>query len=201
MIVTSIKPSKKHLVSVTFDNGDEVLLDRDVAEDFAICSDMDIGEEKLTELKEKSDYTRAKSRALWYLDTADYTSRALYDKLIRAGFDKKASAEAIAKLTELGIVDDYRYAEHFAERCERQNMSKRGTFAKMLQKGVPKNIAEEILSDRDIDEVAQIKALISKKYRTKMQVQEELPKVYAALVRRGFSYNAVRQAMNNYNEE
>lgn len=200
MVVTAVKPSKKHLVSVSFENGEEVLLDRDVAEDFALCSDMEISEEKLTELKEKSDYTRAKSRALWYLDTADYTSRALYDKLIRAGFEKKASAEAIAKLTELGIVDDRRYAEHFADRCERQNMSKRGTFAKMMEKGVPKNIAEEILSERDVDEVAQIKALINKKYRTKMGREEDVPKVYAALVRRGFSYSAVRQAMNEFKQ-
>ncbi len=201
MVVTAVKPSKKHLVSVSFENGEEVLLDRDVAEDFALCTGLEISEEKLTEIKEKSDYTRAKSRALWYLDTADYTSRALYDKLIRAGFDKKASAAAIAKLTELGIVDDRRYAEHFADRCERQNMSKRGTFAKLLEKGVSKDIAEQVLSSREVDEVSQITALIDKKYRTKMQNQTEIPKVYAALVRRGFSYSAVRQAMNNYNEE
>ena len=201
MTITSIKQAKKHLVLVEIDGGEDLLLDRDVAEDYAICSGMVLTDEKLTELREKSDYVRAKSRALWYLDTADHTSRALYDKLIRAGFENKAAAAAIAKLCELGIVDDYRYAEHFAERCERQNISKRAAFAKMLTKGVPKNIAEEILSSREVDEVSQIKALIDKKYRTKMQSEDNIPKVYAALVRRGFSYGAVREAMNNYNEE
>lgn len=201
MTVLSVEQAKKHQVSVKLDNGEEFLIDRDVAYKYAVCSGMEISEEKILELKEESEYTRAKSRALWHLDTADYTSRALYDKLIRAGFDKEPSAKAIAKLVELGVIDDVRYAEHFAQRCERQNISKRATFAKMLEKGVSKDIAEQVLSSREVDEVSLITALIDKKYRAKMQSETEIPKVYAALVRRGFSYSAVRQAMNNYNEE
>ncbi len=198
MTVVSLNKAKKHLVSVCFDSGEEILLDSDVVSEAALCTGAVLTEEDIVSLKERSEYTRAKSRALWHLDSCDHTARALYDKLVKAGFDKKASAAVIARLQELGMVDDRRFAQRYAERCERQNISRRAAYSKMLQKGVPKDIAEEILSSREVDEVAQVRALIDKKYRTKMQSEEDIPKVYAALVRRGFSYGSVREAINKF---
>ena len=70
----------------------------------------------------------------------------------------------------------------------------------MLQKGVPYDMAKEILSECDSDENAQINALIEKKYRTKLLGENGVQKVYADLIRKGFSYDAVKNALKNFIE-
>ena len=137
---------------------------------------------------------------MWYLDRKDRTSKELYNKLCQAGFDKKAVAKVIGRLIEVGLIDDYRFAENYASRLMESNVSKREALQKMLQKGVPYDTAKEVLSEYEADENEQITALIDKKYRTKLMADGGVEKVYAALVRKGFSYEAVKTALKNYIE-
>ena len=149
----------------------------------------------------ESDYRRAKSRAVWYLDRNDHTEKGLYEKLVRAGFRKEACAKVIARYVEVGLLDDERYARNYAQRLMEANVSKREAVAKMLQKGVPYDLAKSVLEETDTDEQTQIKNLISKKYRSKLAQEKGSEKVFAALVRKGFSYSAVREALKSYIEE
>ena len=71
----------------------------------------------------------------------------------------------------------------------------------MMLKGVPKEIASEALDNENADESEQIAALIAKKYRTKIEGENGVQKVYAALIRKGFSYGKVRDALKKYSEE
>ena len=61
-------------------------------------------------------------------------------------------------------------------------------------------MSKEVLSGCDADENEQITALIDKKYRTKLTAENGAEKVFAALVRKGFSYGAVRQVLKKYTE-
>ena len=201
MIITAIKPDKKHLTRLIFDDGGEQLLDNDVLAEGSVAVGQDISTEELKELKFNSDYKRAKSRALWYLDRMDYTEKALYEKLLKAGFSKKASAAVLAKLCEFGLIDDRRYAERMAERCKENNISKREAMHKILLKGVPYDLAKEMLEETDTDEEEQIKNLLEGKYAYKLTQEKGAEKVYAALVRKGFSYSSVRSAMKKYTEQ
>ena len=131
----------------------------------------------------------------------DYTEQALYEKLLKAGFSKKTSAAVLAKLCEFGLIDDRRYAERMAERCKENNISKREAMHKMLLKGVPYDLAKEMLEETDTDEEEQIKNLLEGKYAYKLTQEKGAEKVYAALVRKGFSYSSVRSAMKKYTEQ
>ena len=201
MLIAELKKDKKHLTRVIFADGSEILLDCDVCCENSLCEDLEISCEALKELKHISDYKRAKSRALWYLDRMDYTEKALYEKLLKAGFSKKISSEVMAKLCEFGLVDDRRYAERFAERCKDGNVSKREATAKLLQKGVPYDLVKEVLQDAENNEEEQILALLQGKYAYKLTLERGFEKVYAALVRKGFSYSAVRSVMKKYNSD
>ncbi len=201
MIITAISKEKKHLVKIEFMGGEECLLDSEVCINHSLCAEMELEAEDLKELKAESDYLRAKSRALWYLDRGDYTEKAMYQKLTRAGFSQKASAKVIGRFVELGIIDDRRYAERFCERCLEHNISKREALHKMYEKGVPYDLAKEMLENSEADEETQIKNLLCGKYASKLNRENGKQKVYAALVRKGFSYSAIRSALNNYLEE
>lgn len=201
MIIVSAEKQKKHLTRLVFADGGEILLDSSVCENHALRADTEITEEKLNELKYESEYERAKERALWYLDRADRTEKALYQKLVTAGFDKRACAEVLSRLKELGLVDDRRFAENFAGRCRDACVSPREAVSKMLAKGVPYEIAKAAADNSDTDEEEQLRRLIEKKYARKLGEENGARKVYAALIRKGFSFSAVRSVLKKYSEE
>lgn len=201
MIISFIKKDKKHLTRLIFADNSELLLDNDIVSEQGIAVGCDLSAEEIKALKFDSDYKRAKSRAFWYLDRMDYTEKALYEKLLKAGFPKRASAAVIARLCELGVIDDRRYAERMAERCKENNISKREAMQKMLLKGVPYELAKELLDDCEVDEEEQIINLLEGKYAYRLTQEKGAEKVYAALVRKGFSYGAVRSAMKKYVEQ
>lgn len=200
MTVTEIIKEKKHLNRVVFDDGGELILDREVS-DLNLYVEKELSQDDLEQLKYESDYARARSRAVWYLDRMAYTEKGLYTKLLKAGFDKKASAAVIARFREAGLLDDRKFAENLADRLINQNVSKREAVFKMTEKGVPRDIAKEILDRTDTDETAQIRALIEKKYHSKLLAENGTQKVYAALIRKGFSFSVVREVLKNYCEE
>ena len=200
MQILKLQRDKLHLTKIFLSNGEEVLLDNDVCLSNCLKCGDGITEEKLNELVFESQYQRAKSRAVWYLDRKDRTSKDLYNKLCLAGFDKKASAKVIARLSEVGLIDDRRFAENYANRLMECNVSKREALQKMLQKGVPYDMAKEVLSESEADENEQITALLEKKYRTRLMSDGGAEKVYAALIRKGFSYDAVKVALKNFIE-
>lgn len=201
MTVTGIKPDKKHLTKLLLDEDFEILIDNDALLESGISVGTDLTDEDLKNLKYESDYKRAKGRALWYLDRMDYTEKVLYEKLLKAGFGKKASAAVIARFCELGIIDDRRYAERMAERLMDSNVSKREAMHKMLLKGLSYDLIKEMLENSETDEEEKIKNLLEGKYARKLTEEKGAEKVYAALVRKGFSYGVVRSAMKDYTEQ
>lgn len=199
MQIIEIKKDKLHLMKIALSDGSEILIDKDVCAENCLKAGCEI--EDVSALVFESDYRRAKSRAVWYLDRNDHTEKGLYDKLVRAGFRKEACAKVIARYVEVGLLDDERYARNYAERLMEANVSKREAVAKMLQKGVPYDLAKSVLEETDTDEQTQIKNLIEKKYRHKLTAEKGGEKVFAALVRKGFSYSLVREALKSYIEE
>lgn len=199
MVITEIKKDKLHLMRVFLNDGNEVLIDKDVCNEKCLKKGMEL--DGLEEIIFESDYRRAKSRAIWYLDRMDHTEKALYDKLLRAGFKPKPCAKVIARLKEVGLLDDNRYAENYANRLIESNVSKREALQKLLLKGVSYDLAKSVLEETQTDELSQIKNVIEKKYKNKLLAENGVQKVYAALVRKGFSYGAVKTALNEFIEE
>lgn len=201
MKIVEIKRDKKHTVKVSFDSGKAFNFDLDYWNSICLHENDCIDDEALKQHLKESDYIRAKSRGMWFLDRADYSEKTLYDKIVAGGISGTAAARAVARLKELGLVDDEKLARRLAEQMSNSNISKRESYAKLYNKGIPASVIKFVLEDTDFDELSQILAVIEKKYRTKMDTKENIQKVYAALIRKGFSYSAVRDAIKKYTQE
>ncbi len=201
MRVVEIKRDKKHAVKVCFDNNRSYNFDLDYWNDICIRENDQIDEDDLNYHLKESDYIRAKARGIWFLDRTDYSEKTLYQKIVAGGISDAAAARAVARLKELGLVDDQRLAKRLAQQMADTNISKRESYAKLYNKGIPATIIKSVLEDTDFDELSQVLAVIEKKYRNKMSDKENIQKVYAALVRKGFSYSAVREAIKKYTQE
>ncbi len=201
MKIVDIKKDKKHTVKVSFDNGKSFNFDIDYWSSTCLRENDSIDEDKLNYHLKESDYIRAKSRGMWFLDRADYSEKTLFEKIVAGGISNTAAARAVARLKELGLIDDQKFATRLAAKMSDSNISKRESYAKLYNKGIPKDIIKSVLEETDFDENSQIEAIINKKYRAKMNSKEEMQKAYAALIRKGFSYSAVSDVIKKYTKE
>ena len=199
MKILSIKSGKKHLDHIVLEDGTELSLDKDIVEGKKLSVGLDLSDPEA--LKYESDFIRAKSRALWYLSRSDHSEKALRDKLIAAGFGPSASRDAVNRMVELGLIDDERYARRLAEYLSASGSSKREIRYKLSMKGISSDIIKEISSEDETDEREKLARLIETKYKTKLNSEKDVEKVFAALVRKGFSYSDIKSVLKNYSEQ
>lgn len=202
MTVVSVKNVKGHLAEVKLSSGKTVYIERDFAAEIPLKAGMTFGEDELSAVVKESEYRRAKARALYFLDRADRTEKVLIRKITEGGIEKSAAEKAVKRLKELGLVDDFRFAENAYSHLAEQNVSKRAAYAKLYEKGVPPEIIKQVLeNDTETDEVSQVTAVIEKKYKNKLCAADGAKKTAAALIRKGFSYASVREAMRKFSND
>ena len=199
MNITEIKVCRKNETKVVAD-GEEFLLDSDVVLTAALKVGMEIDRSVLINLKADSDFSRAKSRALWYLSRADHSKNALYKKLCRA-YPASAADKAVARMEEMGLINDLRYAENLAAALRDANVSDREILRKLFVKGVASDVAKQVVEDLCSNPQMQIAELLNKKYVRRLGTEDGVQKVYAALLRKGFSYSDVKAALRQYSEK
>ena len=198
MKVVNLQQKRKSLTAIVFDDGSELLVDSEIAliENIIIGSEI----ENIEKIIYKSDFKRAKSRALWYLSRGDLSEKSLFEKLVRGGFSETASRDAVERMKELGLVNDYMYAKRLADYLSNTGISNREIQFKRTQKGIDRDIVRG-LSKSENDEIDEIKYLIEHKYKNKLDGESNIQKVFAALVRKGFSYSDVKAALRDYSEK
>ena len=198
MLITQISERRKGITLVVAD-GQEFLLNSDTLYSSGISVGMNVEHDVLLKLKKQSDEERAKSRALWYLSRGDHSKKALLEKLCR-NFPQDASIKAVERMEELGLIDDLRYATNVASALSSANTSDREIVRKLFVKGVSSELAKQVVSELESDSCAQIRHLIERKYCRRLADEDGVRKVYAALIRKGFSHSDVRSALREYSE-
>ena len=116
--------------------------------------------------------------------------------------------ETIAKMVDLGLVNDETFAKNRATSLHRRGDSKRMMSSKLRQKGLSTSTIEQTLADYDDDasELDAAHAYIKRRrlgsYRTKANTtpRDFYDKDLASLARNGFSYAIAKQALDAHSE-
>ena len=199
MKIVSLTEKRKNLTAICLEDGSEYLVDSDLVTTENLTVQGEI--EDVDELLLKSDFKRAKSRALWYLSRSDHSKKALTDKLIKGGFSKESIDLAMMRMEELGLINDETLAIRLNEYFSSQKMSKKEIYHKLILKGIERELAKDIVFCDDESESEKIKELLKTKYSSKLDSEENIKKVYASLVRKGFSFSDIKEALKIYSEE
>lgn len=164
---------------------------------------------ELEDLRAKSDTRKAKDKALQYLSLRDYASGELYDKLCLK-FDPHSAAAAMAKMAELGLLNDEAFARHRAKYLLGQNKSRSQIARHLAEKGVDRATAAEVLDELyesaaqngegPPPDVAAALCLLEKSYGRKL-AEGKRENVLAALARRGFSLGDAKAAIELWREQ
>ncbi len=201
MTITDIVPKRKKLSAIYIDGEYAVKIDTEtiIASNFSVGSE--ITDEQLKELIDSSEEKRAKEKALWLLSSRDHSKRELETKIRRtatAGSAKKA----VERMEELGLVDDEKFARRYAEELINvKHLSVRTAKYKLTEKGIDKDLADEILEELDPDPREHIEILIQRKYEKNLLDEKGRRKAVAALQRMGYSWGDIRAVMSNYFED
>lgn len=138
---------------------------------------------------------RARERALYLLKTKDKTEKEIRDKLRLEKYPDDVIEKVIEFLTQYGYVDDGRFAHHYLE-CYKERKSTRQIQSELLQKGISQECIRKLLEECPCDEEKAIQKYLQKKRIELSSVSpKETQKIYANLMRKGFSYEAIQNVL------
>lgn len=160
----------------------------------------------MTEEEKSSDLAKARARALEVLAGQEISSGQMYERLCRA-FTEQTAAQVVAEMVERQYLDDDRYAELRARGLLAARKSRRAAAQDLRQKRLsPSQIQqalEQIYTPDEEGEDPELEAaasLVESRYRSKLAAgRRDL--VVAALMRRGFAYQVIKEAVRRIEEE
>ena len=194
MKIIDITRLRRSLYRLDFDGGDAIDVDVRTFDESPYKEGCDITAEQLNTLLAASRYSRARERALYLLGLRDYACKELEQKLYTEA-DPDTAAAVVARLCEVGLLDDERYAARLARSLsETKHYPRRRIEQELRRRGISPALAQEVVSDLEGEDFRQALALLEKKYYNKLNDPDSRRRVTAALARRGFSYGAIRRA-------
>lgn len=195
MIISHTKGRGKK-VHLFIDDEYQITTDVDFWADHYIKDGSEIDEEEWEALVAKINYKKAVNKCYDLLSRRDHSVKELKSKLLRT-VDEKNADRAIEHMQELGYLDDEKYAQNLLEYLiNNKKMSRSFIKQEMFKRGLSSDIIANTLEDVEIDSVSNIVEIIMSKYLNKLKAQGGRDKVIAALMRKGFSYSDVRDALN-----
>ena len=158
----------------------------------------DCDEELFDTVAREARLYEADRRAMRALEYGACSEKALRLKLIRAGFEKDIATEVVERISREGLLYDTDAACREAERALRKLWGRRRIEAELYKKGYGADSVRAALKHLDgvgADYVVNCKRLLSKRLRSAYPDPDELKKLYAALVRYGYSTGEIREAL------
>lgn len=201
--LTQISETKKGRYALFFDGEFAFSLDAGTFADADLHQDDELEPWQIEELRKKSDTRRALDKAMDFLALRDHAAGELYDKLCRK-FDPHSAATAVARVGELGLLNDEDFARRRAAELLRKRKSRREILLDLNKKGIDRDTAAavvEALGDEEEDpDLASARALVQRQYASRLAQGKE-PQVAAALARRGFSHAVIRTVLAEARDE
>ena len=200
MQITAIEPRRKGLSALFIDGEFAMKLDTEVLLERRFDVGREITDEELHDCIAASDFKRCKDKALWLISYRDHSRRELIEKL-RRDYAEDICGQTADRLEELGLIDDTRFARRYtADLINIKHLSERGIRQKLREKGIDRELTDEVLGEFDVDEEEQIRAVINKKYARALSDEKGQRRAFNALARLGFSYQGIKSVMNEYTD-
>ena len=194
--ITDIKQGVKNENRVNIYVNGKYSFSLDIAQvvDLKVKIGRELTKAELDELKRASEYGKLYQRALEWALVRPRSVKELKDYLKRKGAD--FSDVVVERLVDKGYVDDGKFARYYVEnRFVKKGVSERRLRLELQQKGVAREIVDEVLENSDRDDTEEIRKMIARK-----RAKYDDEKLIAYLCRQGFSYDLVRELVREANE-
>jgi regulatory protein len=198
---TSVQVRDSNRISIFVDGEFSFGMPVAAAMDLGIIRGCQIDEALLARCLGADEAYRARQRALGLLAHRSRSTAELRKRLKLAGFGMAAIDHAVARVTDLGYLDDAAFAESFARsRILTRRLGTRRVLAELGAKGISRPEAERVVSrlDADRDELADAR-LHATRHASRMgpvtDSRKKRRRLYAYLARRGFASDTIRRVL------
>lgn len=198
MIVMEVSPINNKKSRICLDNGTSFVMYKGEIRRYAIREGEELSAESLHEIMHEVLPQRCRARAMHLLVRMDRTQEQLIRKLQEGGYPPEIIEQAVDYVKKYHYVDDARYADSYM-RSRSSHKSVRQMQAELKGKGVSDEIIKQTLQQQNVDDSVAIRRLIQKKHSNPEEIsREQLQKLYAYLLRRGFKYEDVHRELKLY---
>ncbi len=199
-MILTYKKGKGDKVHLLVDGEYFTTVDELYFESLYLKNGQETDEEELCELKRAVDVRRAYNCAVSLLSRRDHSYNELLNKLRQKGF-KQGAEQALSKLQSQGYIDDERFAQIYVrELISFKNYGKRRIEQELYKKGIEREIIKNTLDDAEFPE-ERLADIIRKKYLRYLSDEKGVRKTVNALLRLGYSYGDIRDALAEINDE
>lgn len=141
----------------------------------------------------------ARNLALRRLGSREYSSAEMVRYLRKKGADERVAAEVVQGLVESRLISDERYAQMMTRYQSGRGKGPAYIRMKLRQKGINaemsavKGMVGETTGETELDLA---KRVVESRYPRALSDKDEAARAYQALVRRGFSFEVARAAVD-----
>lgn len=197
MIVTKIEPVTKTRFKVYVDEQFAFVLYKGELSRYKIREEKEISQDTINEIQTEVLTKRVKLRAMHILTRMDRTEEQLRTKLKQDLYTEELIEIAVNYVASFGYIGDEDYTRRFIS-SKQNSKSKREIMMKLQQKGVSKEIVQEVFEEcyDDEKELDAIRRLVEKKhFDAENASNQEKKRMYDYLLRKGFRYEDIRQVL------
>lgn len=141
-------------------------------------------------------------RAMNLLARREHSQHELVQKLAKFTHSEHELVPVIDQLNQEGLQSDERFCEDFIAYRSRSYYGPQKIRQELLYRGVANTLVETALGEADVDWAKQAFEWSQRKYSQRaIEQPKERQKLYAALIRRGFNSDQIRQVLSLMSEK
>lgn len=203
--VTQIAPQKdKNRVNIFLDGKFAFGVSLELVLKRGIKVGKELSEDQLKQLEKESDIEKIYARALRFATVRPRSEKEIERWFKRKAIEPQKTAEVFNRLKSLKLVDDEEFAKWWiSQRSQFRPKGKIALIAELKQKGLGREIIEKALEKQDLPERELAKEAAAKKFAglSKLSVEKKKEKLLSFLGRRGFSWEAAKDAVDEILKE
>jgi len=177
-----------------FIDGEFVLgIDKKTVEDMDLRVGKLVDEKDLEKITSQEELNKAQAYALMLLGYRERSLREIKIRMRQKGYEEKLVEKVVKYLKDRNLINDKRFTQLWAESRIKKGYGRWRIQSELEQKGVNREIADEILKDlySGIDEVQVALDLVEKKRWVSKEPPRLTERVSNLLRRRGFSFEVI----------
>lgn len=199
MRIEQLKPSQrvKGRWLAVMEDGSILRVSEGEVIDFALYEGKELASEEADRLTQAARSSNLKEKALSLLTVKPQSRKELERKLEQWEADGQEAAAICDRMEELGLLNDAAYAVQVVRHYSAKGYGEHKLRDELYRRGVPRDLWQQALGQAE-DPTRAIDEFIAKKLAGKQPDRKLLQKVSDALIRRGFGWEDVRDALNRY---
>ncbi len=198
MTVTEVKQTHGERYVLVLSDGSVVKTTLAVVADHSLYAGRELSESELAEVAGASRLERAKVRAMNIISARPMSCRELYDRLVEKGETEPDAAACVEYLLNLHFLNDADYAAMVVRHYAAKGYGARRIRDELYRRKLPRELWDEALEQLP-EQDEQIDRLLSHRLRgAEPDDRAALKKASDALLRRGFSWDEVKEAIERW---